>query len=274
MAASWKGHLQLSLVSIPVAAVSANNSTARPHFHQVHAECNNRIRYKKTCPVHGEIPNDEIVSAYEPAKGQFVLFDKAELAELKGDRERALNIEAIVTPGLIGPLFFTDRSYYLIPDGKTGEKPYALLRECLKQGKLEAICHGVLYGGEELSLLRADGDLLTLTALKFDAEVREPSELNAPKDVPLRKEELALTKTLLDNYRNDDFDIANYADHFAEQVAKLVELKVKGKKIIHSAPVESPRIINLMDALKKSLAVKKASTKQHSSVPKRKRKSG
>ncbi len=92
--------------------------------------------------------------------------------------------------------------------------------------------------------------------------------------VELKKEELALTKTLLENYRNDDFDIADYTDHFAEEVAKLVELKIKGKKVIHSAPVESPRIINLMDALKKSLAEKKSGRKKAATTTKVKRKSG
>lgn len=274
MTASWKGYLKLSLVSVPVAAVSANNPKARPQFHQVHAECHNRIRYKKTCPVHGEVSNDEIVSALEYTKGQYVLFEKEELDAVKGERERALNIEAIVPPGLVGPLFFTERSYYLIPDGKIGEKPYALLRECLKQGKLEAVCYGVLFGGQELSLLRADEDLLTLTALKFDAEVRDGSEYRPSHDVPLKKEELALTKSLLENYRNEDFDMGAYADHFAEQVAKLVELKVKGKKVKPSAPVESPPIINLMDALKKSLAAKKARAKHPAPPAKRRRKSG
>lgn len=274
MAASWKGHLQLSLVTVPIAAISANNSHARPSFHQVHTECHNRIRYKKTCPVHGEVPNGEIVSAFEYDKGQYVLFDKSELAEIKGDGERTLNIEAIVSPGVIGPLFYTERSYYLAPDGKTAERPYALLRECLRQGKLEAVCQGVLYGGEELSLLRVQDELLTLTALKFDAEVRQPSEINAPSEIPLKKEELALTKTLLENYRNDDFDIAAYKDHFAEQVAKLVELKVKGKRVTHSAPLESPRIINLMDALKKSLEANRTKSKSPGTSAKRKRKSG
>jgi DNA end-binding protein Ku len=272
MAATWKGYLKLSLVSVPVAAMSANNPKARPQFHQVHAECNNRIRYKKTCPVHGEVPNEEIVSAFEYTKGQYVLFDKSEIAELKGERERAINIEAIIAPGIIGPLFFTERSYYLIPDGKVGEKPYALLRECLKQGKLEAVCQGVLFGSEELSLLRADGDLLTLTALKFDAEVREAEY--PPPDVALKKEELALTKSLLENYRNEDFDLADYKDQFVEEVAKLVQLKMKGKKIVHSAPVESPRIINLMDALKKSLAERKPARRKTTASTKAKRKSG
>lgn len=254
MHTSWKGHLRLSLVSVPVAAISANKPDARPQFHQVHAECHNRIRYTKTCPVHGEVPKEEIVSAFEYTKGQYVLFDKDELAVLRGERERAINIEVIVTSGIVGPLFFTERSYYLVPDGKSGAKAYALLRECLHQGKLEAICQGVLFGGQELALLRAEDDLLTLTALKFDAQVRDPEDLDAPQRPPFKKEEIALTKSLLENFRNDDFDMSNYVDQFAEEVAKLVQAKMKGKKVIKAATDEAPQIINLMDALKKSLA--------------------
>jgi DNA end-binding protein Ku len=274
MHTSWKGHLRLSLVSVPVAAVSARQPDGRPLFHQVHVECHNRIRYTKTCPVHGEVPKEEIVSAFEYAKGQYVLFDKDELAVPRGERERAINIEVIVAPGTVGPLFFTERSYYLVPDGKSGAKPYALLRECLQQGKLEAICQGVLFGGQELALLRADDDLLTLTALKFDAQVRDPQDLKVPKEPPFKKEELALTKSLLETFRNDKFDISNYVDHFAQEVAKLTQAKVKGKKVIKAATEGAPKIINLMDALKKSLAADRSGSAKTSSRKVARRKSG
>src|SRR4029453_13971624 len=131
MRPSWKGFLKLSLVSVPVAAISANESTARPQMHQLHATCHSRIRYQKTCPIHGEVPKDEIVSAYEYAKGQYVVIDKEELAGIRGEREREIPIDAVIQPGSVGPLFITERSYYLLPDGKVALKPYALLCACL-----------------------------------------------------------------------------------------------------------------------------------------------
>jgi DNA end-binding protein Ku len=280
MHASWKGFLKLSLVSVPVAAYSANESTARPQLHQLHAECNSRIRYQKTCPVHGEVSKDEIVSAYEYAKGQYVVIDKEELAEIRGEREREIGIDAVVQPGTIGPLFITERSYYLLPDGKVALKPYALLLEALKQDGLEAVGHGVLFGREELMLLRPEEDVMALTALKYDAEVRESDELTKPQTPPLAKAELALTKTLLESFAKDDFDLADYADRYATDLAKLIEAKVQGKEVVRPPAAEPPPVINLMDALKKSLASqgkprrKVDPPRKVGPPPKRRRKSG
>jgi DNA end-binding protein Ku len=124
---SWKGFLKLSLVSVPVAAISANESTARPTLNQLHETCHSRIRYQKVCPIHGEVSKDEIVSGFEYAKGKYVVVENDVLENLRGEREREINIEAIVPPGFVGPLFVTDRSYFLIPDGKVAAKPYELL---------------------------------------------------------------------------------------------------------------------------------------------------
>lgn len=274
MRPSWKGFLKLSLVSVPVAAVSASESSARPQMHQLHATCHSRIRYQKTCPIHGEVSKDEIVSAVEYAKGQYVVIDKEELAEIRGEREREISIDAVVQPGTIDPLYVTEKSYYLVPDGKVALKPYALLRECLEQDHLEAVGHGVLFGSEELMLLRATEELLTLTALKYDAEVRDASELNPPATPPLKKEEVALTKTLLQSFARDDFDLAEFTDRYATDLANLIEAKVQGKEAVRPPAAEPPPVINLMDALKKSLAAKDKPRRKVGPPPRRRRKSG
>ena len=256
MRPSWKGVLRLSLVSVPVAAVSATEASSRPQLHQLHAPCNSRIRYQKTCPIHGDVSKEEIVSAYEYAKGQYVVIDKEELSDLRGEREREINIDAVVSPGSIGPLHMTERSYYLLPDGKGSLKPYSLLVECLGQDKLEAVGHGVLFGREEMVLLRPDEGLITLTALKYDAEVRSADDLNPPESPPLNKQEIELTKTLLESFSRDDFELSEFTDRYASDLAKLIEAKVQGKEVVRPPASESPPVINLMDALKKSLAAK------------------
>src|SRR5262245_22020078 len=116
---SWEGFLRLNLISVPVKAFSATQSGGgRIGFHQIHAKCKNRIRYKKVCPVHGEVTNDEIVSGYEVAKGQHVLIKPDELKKLRGDADKSIDIDVFVKPGDVDPLFFTDRSYFLTPSGK------------------------------------------------------------------------------------------------------------------------------------------------------------
>ncbi|HUE73354.1 MAG TPA: Ku protein [Pirellulaceae bacterium] len=274
MQPSWKGFLKLSLVSVPVAAFSVNESTARPQMHQLHADCHSRIRYQKKCPIHGDVSKDEIVSAFEHAKGQYVVIEKEELTAIRGERDREISIDVVLSPGSIGPIHITERSYFLVPDGKVALKPYALLLECLRQDNLEAVGHGVLFGREELVLLRPAEDLMTLTALKYDAEVRTPDELNPPDAPPLKKEEVALTKTLLASFLQDNFDLSEFTDRYATDLANLIEAKVQGKEVVRPPASEPGPVINLMDALKKSLAAKGKPRRNASASRRTRRKSG
>src|SRR4051794_30556966 len=168
---TWKGYLKLSLVSIPVKAYSASRGAETIALHQLHAKCHSRIKYKKVCPIHGEIPKEEIVSGYEYAKGQYVVIEPDELKRLRTRGEREITIDAIVSPSTIDPLYFTDKSYYLVPDGAVGQKPYALLQTSLEEDRHFAVARGVLFGREELVLLRPVDGVLALTALKYEAEV-------------------------------------------------------------------------------------------------------
>ena len=117
---SWKGYLKLSLVSVPVKGYTANISASDVALHQLHSECHSRIKYKKTCPIHGEIPKEEIVSGYEYAEGQYVVIEPEELAKIRGERERAVTLDAVVPLNSVDPVHFTDKTYYLVPDGKVG----------------------------------------------------------------------------------------------------------------------------------------------------------
>jgi DNA end-binding protein Ku len=252
---TWKGYLRLSLVSVPVRAFSANVASAKVHLNQLHEDCHSRIRYQKTCPVHGEVTKDEIVSGYEYAKDQYVVIEPEELAELRGEREKAINIEAVVSRETIDRLHCTERSYYLLPDGKAGEKPYVLLQHCLAEGGLEAVCRGVMFSREELMLLRPVENLLAVTALKFDAEVAATDDLGETvKEPALNREEVALTKTLLEAYLKEDFSLSEFKDRYLEDLARLIQAKVEGKEVVKPPTAEVPQVINLMDALKKSLA--------------------
>src|SRR4029078_10974780 len=92
---SWKGYLKLSLVSVPVRGYTANVAAAEIRLHQLHSECHSRIRYQKTCRIHGEVPKEEIVSGYEYAKGEYVVIEPEELARLRGETEKAVTIDAV-----------------------------------------------------------------------------------------------------------------------------------------------------------------------------------
>jgi DNA end-binding protein Ku len=265
---TWKGYLKLSLVSVPVKAYSATRAAGNVPLHQLHAKCHSRIKYKKVCPVHGEVPKEEIVSGYEYAKGQYVVIEPGELARLRARGEREITIDAIVPPSAIDPLYYTDKSYYLVPDGAVGQKPYALLHHALEDDRHFAVARGVLFGREELVLVRPVDGLLALTALKFEAEVTHADtfaeELAAPE---LSRQELDLTRTLLQAFEKKKLSLAAYKDSYLEKLTELVEAKVEGKELVTPPPSEEPQVINLMDALKQSLA----KTKRGEEAPSRQR---
>src|SRR5262249_20257644 len=139
--ASWKGFLKLSLASIPVQAFTAAAGTDSTDisFNQLHAKCMNRINYKKVCPVHGEVPNSEVVSGYEYAKGQYIVIDKDELSSIASDLEKSLTIECFVPPETIGAEYAAGQSYYLVPDGRVGQQPYVLVCQAMHETGLHGI---------------------------------------------------------------------------------------------------------------------------------------
>ena len=253
---TWKGYLKLSLVSVPVKAYTASNaSTAQVHLNQLHSECHSRINYKKTCPIHGEVSNEDIVSGYEFAKGQYVVVDVAELDKLRTENDKAISLGAFVRADQIDPVYHTGKTYYLLPDGPIGQKPYALIHQCMLDAGIHGVGQVVLSSREQLVLVRPVGKLLAMTALAYDTEVKKPEsfedELVESSMVP---QELDLTKQLMTAFLKDDFDLAAYKDVYTEKLTELIEAKVQGRELVAPAHGEEPHVINLMEALKASVA--------------------
>jgi DNA end-binding protein Ku len=255
---SWKGYLKLSLVSVPIRGYTANVAAGDIRLHQLHSECHSRIRYQKTCPIHGEVPKEEIVSGYEYAKGEYVVIEPEELARLRGERERAVTIDAVLSQHTIDPVYFTDKTYYLVPDGAVGQKPFVLIQKSLADDELQAVGRVVLYGREELVLLRPVDHVLAMTALKYESEVAHADALTEEVEkAAVSSSEMKLTKQLLEAFEKPKFSMAQYKDHYVEELTKLIEAKVQGKELVTPPAPEEPRVINLMDALKKSVAAAK-----------------
>jgi len=254
---SWKGFVRLSLVTIPVRWYNSAESSKEIHFNQLHKPpCSSRIQYRKVCPVHGEVPREEIVSGYPYAKDQYVVVDEAELDKLYRESDKGITIDGFIPPGTIDPAYFTGRTNYLLPDGAAGAKPYQLLREGMAEEDLVAISRMVLRGREELVLLRPVDKLLAATMVSYAQDVRGPEVFEDELvETEAEEDEVALTRTLIAARRIEDFDLSRYRDTYDEKLHALIEAKVQGKEIVAapSAP-EEPRVINLMDALKKSLA--------------------
>jgi DNA end-binding protein Ku len=268
---SWKGYLKLSLVAVPIRGYTANIASSEIRLHQLHSECHSRIRYQKTCPIHGEVPKEEIVSGYEYAKGEYVVIEPDELAKLRGERERAITIDAVVSQHTVDPVYFTDKTYYLAPDGAVGQKPYSLIQRSLADSELQAVGRVVLYGREELVLVRPVEHVLAMTALKFESEVAHAEAFNEEVGkADMSREELTLTKRLIEAFEKPKFSLADYKDHYVEELTKLIDAKVQGKELVTPPAEEEPEVINLMDALKKSVAAaKKGGESERPSKPRK-----
>jgi DNA end-binding protein Ku len=258
--ASWKAHLRLSLVSVPVQAFNAETAAKGDvSFNQLHEECKSRIKYVKTCPIHGEVPNNEIVKGFEYTKGEYVIVDTDELDALRGKAENAVDISAFVPPEAIDPKYFDGRTYYLMPDGPLARRPYAVLLEVLAKKKLWGFAVATIANREQLLVLRVVDNALCAESLHYAAQLRGVAELGMDMELPkVDKEEVRLATMLVDASTKKDFDVTAFKDEYNEQVRELLEAKVAGREIVappmieHEAPV-----VNLMEALKRSVSQSK-----------------
>lgn len=254
--ASWKGFLNLSLVSVPVKAYSAANTSSQISLNQLHVNCNSRLRQKLVCPLCGDIERSEIVKGYEYAKDQFVVIDLDELEKLRAqDEGKAIKIDTFIDPEQINPIHYSESSYFLVPDGPAGQKPFQLLHRSMISKKLHCVARVVLHNKEQLVLVRPMDDLLCMTTLRYANEVKTTSSFKDELVVAAVSDlEMQLASTLIDETRTGTFDLVSYKDQYTERLTQLIDLKIHGQQIVEAPAAESPSVINLMDALKASVA--------------------
>lgn len=252
---SWKGYLKLSLVSVPVKAYSASSSGSSPvQLNQLHEECHSRIKYQKTCPIHGEVSTDQIVMGYEFAKGQYVIIDTDEINKLRSESDKSINVNAFVPEDAIDPIYHSGRTYYLTPDGPVGQKPYSLLRQTMADENVCAVAQVVISNKEQLVLLRPVENLLAMTVLAYDSEVKKPAAFEDEiTEVNADEEELKLTRMLVEALTKPEIDLSQYKDVYTEKLTELITAKVEGKELVTPPAEDQPQVINLMEALKASV---------------------
>jgi DNA end-binding protein Ku len=251
----WKGFLKLSLVSVPVKAYSATTSGAgEVQLNQLHAECNSRIRYKKTCEIHGEVTQDQIVSGYEYSKGQYVIVNPDDLDKLRTEDEKAIDIDSFIPAESFDPLYLTGKSYYLVPEGPIGQKAYQVILQGMLDSKRFAVAQVVMHSREQLVLIRPLHGFLVMSTLNYASQISSPAsfEEEAPK-TPVAPEELQLVKTLIKASSKDKADLTGYKDVYTQKLSQLIEAKVSGKELVAVPTQEPVQIINLMDALRQSV---------------------
>lgn len=256
--ASWKGELRFGLVRFTVEAINAHSrSGSDVHFHQLHAECGSRIEYHKACPIHGEVNQDEIVMGYEVGRGKYVEVDPDELDALRTGAERALTIEEFIPPDQLDDIYLDGRMYYLAPAEAVDREPYHLVRKAMEETERTGIGQVVFSGKEQLAAVRPYGNLLLMEMLNYSPELRDPKGLGVGEGTSVSPKNVRLAKELIQSMESTKFALDGYEDRYRKQVKQLIAAKQKGKEIVAPPEEEEEDVINLMDALRRSLPGKR-----------------
>jgi DNA end-binding protein Ku len=256
MRAIWKGAVSFGLVSVPVKLYSATESHDIS-FRQVHAKDGGRIKYQRVCSIDGEeVPYAEIAKGYETEDGEMVILDDDDLAELPANSSREISVEKFVPSDQIDPMMF-EKSYYLEPE-KSGLKPYALLRDALRESDRVAVVTVAIRTRMTPALLRVRDDVLVMQTLMWPDEIRTP-DFGSLKDVQDPKpQELEMARLLLDTLAGD-YDPDDFEDDYAEAVQTMVQAKLEGgevKRTKEAAP-SAGEVVDLLAALQRSVAAAK-----------------
>ena len=255
------GTISFGLVAIPVKMYTAA-SPAGISFNQLHGTCGSRIKQQTFCPVcQAVVDRKDLVRGYEFAKDRYVRVNDQELSALEGEASKSIDIEEFVPLEKVDPVYF-EKAYFLGPD-KGGDKAYRLLTDAMAKSGRVAVATFVMRGKESLVLIRPSSDGLMLHTMFFSDEVRQFDEVDKGQGAKIRDGEMDLAQQLIDGLSNDDFKPENYQDSYRMRVLQLIESKVEGKEITLAEPeaARSP-VIDLMDALKESLAKRVAAGKK------------
>ena len=253
MAAIWKGSLTFGLVNIPVelkTAVRADHIS----FRLLHKEDLSPVKYERVCQAEGEpVPWNEIVKGYEYEKGKFVVLTDEDFKTAALEQSKTIDILDFVKEDEIDPRYF-ETPYYLVP-AKGGEKPYALLREAIRQTGSVGIGKIIIRQTQHLAAVKVVGDALVLEIMRFANELVDAKEFSFPSREAIRPQELQMAEQLVANLA-EPFDPTRYTDEYRANLMKIIKAKMKGKKVKLEEPEgEAPDsdVLDLMSRLRASL---------------------
>src|SRR5215468_10735126 len=249
---TWKGYLRVSLVTIPVKVFPATESADAISFNQLHAECQTRIQQKRWCPhCEREVPNTELVKGYEFEKGRYVVVSEEDIQKVRVESTRVINLVQFADDSQIDPIY-VDRAYYLAPDGPMAAEAFAVMREGMA-GKA-GIGKVALYGREYLVAIRPQKKGLVMYTLHHDAEIRSIDTIEELGSLPakVKPEEMKLAKQVISTF-DSDLNLKDYSDEYKEGLRKIIEAKIAGEEVVAPEEQEPPKVVDLMEALRRSL---------------------
>ena len=264
--------MSFGLVNIPVGLAPATKPAARQSdvsFRLLHRECGTPIKQKRWCPVHErDVESDELVKGWEVAKGQFLMVEDADLEAIENrDTSRSIEISRFVRLEEVDPIYF-DRTYFLVPAGAEAQRrPYVLLLEAMKDAGVAALGRFVLAGKEKLCLIRPMGEALALETLFVHDDVKDHAEIDeAVAGSAVKKPELDLAKQIIASLAAP-FDANELRSEYRESLRELLEAKLEGHEIEVPEEPAPAQVVDLMEALKASVAA--ASAKQADAAKKK-----
>jgi len=278
----WNGSLSFGLVTIPVGLAPATKPKARSSdvsFRTLHRECGTPIKQKRWCPFHErEVSADEIVKGWEVAKGQFVIVEDADLEALERQTDgRTIEITQFVKVEEVDPIFF-DRTYFLAPgSAPAARRPYALLLQAMNEMEVAALGRMVIRGTEYICLIRPKGDALALETLFLAEDVYSQAEIGeAVSEVEVKGPELDLARQVIESLVAA-FEPTELTSEYRRDLRAMLEAKVAGEEIKAPEPVRETPVIDLMDALRQSVAdaqKRKPAAKKKAAAPRRRAAAG
>jgi DNA end-binding protein Ku len=250
--ATWKGFLKVSLVNIPIKVFPATESSGTISFNQLHNACQSRIQQKRWCPTcNTEVANTEIVKGYEFEKGRYVVMSEADIEKVRPASTRVIDLVQFDDASAVDPMY-VDRTYYLAPDGQVAADAFGVFREGMK-GKI-GVGKVALYGREYLVAVKPHDKGLVMYTLHHAAEIRGMEGIEELAAIPtkVKAQEVQLARQIIGTFEKP-LDLADYRDEYREGLQKVIDAKIAGEEIVSPDVEMPPKVVNLMEALRKSL---------------------
>jgi DNA end-binding protein Ku len=250
----WNGSISFGLVNIPIGLALATQR-ADVSFRTLHRECGTPIKQKRWCPHHErEVEQDELVKGWEVAKGEFVIVEESDLESVALQRSQSIEILRFVRLEDVDPIYF-DRTYYLAPaSADAARRPYVLLLRAMQETGMAAVGKFVLWGKENLCLIRAQDETLAMELLYYADDVRSKAEIEeAVEATEIRPQELKLAEQVIDSLVGE-WNPEDFENEYRRDLKAMLDAKLAGEKITRPEPAPETPVIDLMEALRRSVA--------------------
>ena len=256
--AYWKGYLKLSLVSCPVALFPASSEREKISFHQLNKKTGNRIKYRKVdAETENEVDASDIVKGYEVGKGEYIELEPEELEAVAIESTRTLDIDEFVPKKEIDEIYLNN-PYYIVPDGEVGQQAFAVIREAIRKEGMVALGRVVFTSREHVIALEPRGKGLLGITLRYPYEIRKEDQyFDDIENEKIPKDMMELASHIVET-KSGHFNPKKFEDHYEEALKELLKKKQAGEKIEAPKEREPAKVINLMDALRRSVSSERA----------------